>query len=52
MTEKQGMAIIAEIEAICKTYGLYFTKVVEYKGAVTILKMQEISIRIDNGRAP
>lgn len=47
MTGQQATAIIREIEDICKNHGVFWTKVIEHKENFDIIRLQEISVKIE-----
>jgi hypothetical protein len=50
VVESQAKAVIHEIEDICRNHGLWYNKVIEYKDGLSIIRIQEISVKIDRQR--
>lgn len=47
MNTTQATEIIREIESLCREHGLWYTKVIEHKGNTTVVRLQEISVKME-----
>lgn len=47
MNGAQAHAVIKEIEELCRNHGLWYSKTIEYKDNSTIIRLTDISIKVD-----
>ena len=47
MDQLQATELIKEIEKLCRNHGLWYTKTIEYKEKTTIIRLSDISVKIE-----
>lgn len=45
--QEQAQELIREIEKLCRNHGVWYTKTIEYKEKTTVIKLTDISVKID-----
>lgn len=46
-TEKEARRVVAELKEFCKRHGLWVTVSEEHKPNLTMIRVEEISIKVD-----
>ena len=50
MTSQQAQTIIREVEDLLKEHGIWYVKSLEYKGNLAMIRLSDITLKIDQPR--